>query len=392
MTSIESASHPNSSRRDFLRNSLALAVGTAATPLFAGCSTNKAAAPKLGSVVGTGRFKTPEKTTTILVTANLDDHETPVSLFHLGFFGHGFVENPLDSQRAVVFEKRGPGACEVNMTSGEVLRTIKTATNHQFYGHGAFTPDGATMFCTESIVSKNYQGILAVRDGKSFQGIGQIDTHGLRPHDCTLIDDGKVMVVTNAGGPIDSKDRPSVTYVELASNKLLDKVEFSTELIGAGHLEIAANGDLLCVSAPRNGLKDEIEQPGGFSIRRVGAGSRFTTMTEPVDVTKKMTAETLSVAIHEPTRTAAATNPHGNLITFWDLDKEVYRGKLEVEHPRGVCMTRDGDQFVFSHGATGKPMNLFRVDPTTLQRVPGSQKENVGITGSHLFLYEPPTA
>lgn len=390
MNSIDSACDPGSSRREFLRNGISLALGTAAAPYLAGCNTSQPVTPKFGTVVGAGKFVTSKKTSTILVVANLDDAENPFYNFPLDFFGHGFVENPLDGKRAVIFEKRGPGACEVNMTSGEVLHKIKAAANHEFYGHGAYTPDGATLFCTESIVSKNYQGVLAVRDGKSFQVTGQVDTHGLRPHDCTLIDDGKVMVVTNAGGPIDSKDRPNVTYVELASNKLLDKVEFESELISAGHLELAANGDLLCISAPRNGLKDEAKQPGAFSVRRKGGGDRFTTMVDPGEVAKRMTAETLSVAIHEPTQTAAATNPFGNIITFWDLAKGTYRGKFEVEMPRGVCLTQDGSQFVFSYGET--TMHLVRIDPTTLSEIPDSRTDRIGIGGSHLFPYQPPLA
>jgi len=177
--------------------------------------------------------------------------------------------------------------------------------------------------------------------------------------------------------------------VELASNKLLDKIEFESELISAGHLELAANGDLLCISAPRNGLKDEAKQPGAFSVRRKGGGDRFTTMVDPNEVAKRMTAETLSVAIHEPTQTAAATNPFGNIITFWDLDKGTYRGKFEVEMPRGACLTQDGSQFVFSYGKTGSTQHLVRVDPTTLIEVPGSRTESIGIGGSHLFLYQP---
>jgi hypothetical protein len=100
-----------------------------------------------------------------------------------------------------------------------------------------------------------------------------------------------------------------------------------------------------------------------------------------------MIAETLSVAIHEPTATAATTNPYGNLITFWDLAKGTYKGKLEIEKPRGVSLTRDGSQFVCSYGKTNSA--LVRVDPTTVQEVPGSRLEETGITGSHLFLYEP---
>ncbi len=374
----------DTSRRTFFRNGASLALGAAAAPYLAGCATPS---PKLGTIVGAGRFVASDKTRLILSSVDLDATTDRLRVFDIGFYGHGFVENPLDGRRAVVFEKRGAGACEVDMTTGKVLREIKTADDHHFYGHGSFTPDGATMFCTESILSKDYQGILAVRDGKSFASIGQVDTYGIRPHDCRMIDDGKVMVVANAGGPIKSSNRPNVTYVELASNKLLDKVEFESDMITAGHLDIAANGDLLCVSAPRHGVKDEVKKPGAFSVRRAGGGSTFTTMVDPGEITKKMIAETLSVAIHEPTATAATTNPYGNLITFWDLAKGTYKGKLEIEKPRGVSLTRDGSQFVCSYGKLNSA--LVRVDPNTVQEVPDSRIEETGITGSHLFLYEP---
>ncbi|HUS64407.1 MAG TPA: hypothetical protein VMZ28_07675, partial [Kofleriaceae bacterium] len=43
----------------------------------------------------------------------------------LDFHFHGFAPDPLDPGRAALFQKKGPGACEVDLRAGRVVRPIE---------------------------------------------------------------------------------------------------------------------------------------------------------------------------------------------------------------------------------------------------------------------------
>jgi len=113
-------------------------------------------------------------------------------------------------------------------------------------------------------------------------------------------------------------------------------------------------------------------------------------MTEPAAVTARMRAETLSVAIHEPTRTVLATNPEGNIATLWDLDGGGYLKHFDFDYPRGAAITLDGGSFVVCLGKAGGVSSLVRIDPNTREQIAGSSRTRIGIGGSHLFSYDPP--
>ena len=70
------------------------------------------------------------------------------------------------------------------------------------------------------------------------------------------------LVIANGGEPIHGPTRASVTYVEVATHRLLDKFEFQNPELTAGHLALTAKGDLAVVSAPRDGLPEPLKRRG----------------------------------------------------------------------------------------------------------------------------------
>jgi hypothetical protein len=292
----------------------------------------------------------------------------------------------------VVCEKHGPGCCEVDLAKGRVLRQIKTVESRQFYGHGAFTPDGRTFYATEANTGdESYKGVLAVRDGDSFELKGEtFPTHGVAPHDCILVDDGETLVITNGGGPIDVPNEPaSIAWVNVRTGEAKRILKFKDDRINAGHIAITKRGELACVSAPRDGIPQN--KDGNANAGWLGAISfydprsdKLVTADDPIRA--KMRGETLSVAIHEPSMIVAATNPTGDLITFWDFRT----GKLvhsisDYKLPRGISLTLDGNYFAVTHDPQTK---LALIDAETFKPV---QNADVGLTyisGSHNIAYK----
>lgn len=375
-------------RRDLLRWS-AVAAGSFLLAPLVGCVRPKPPRPQpravQGSLIGPGVYTHQGERVCVLSVINLDRPAGAPRLTRLSFFAHGVSPNPVEPRQAVLFEKQGGGCCAVDLSAGTVTRTITTRPERKFYGHGAWLADGSLLFATETDMT-TLQGVIAVRDGKTFELQGDFPTYGAAPHDCKLVDGGKTLVITNGGGPIDGAERPCVTYVDVGSRKLLERIDIPNPKFNTGHLALTAAGDLAVVSAPRDGLPDQNQQLGGVSLRSAGAVIR--SMNLPEDIVSRLKGETLSVCIHEPTGVVAATTPLGDVVTFWDIKKGTLVKSLDLPRPRGVSLTLDQKFFVVSHGE--KVHDVVLIDAGTLEPIPGSKISESFITGSHLITYDLP--
>lgn len=352
----------------------------------------------LGSVIGGGRTLDTESGEVRHFVGMVDlDETSPVAstIGGIDFLGHGFAPNPVKPHTAVVTEKHGPGCCEVDLVKRRVLRKIATRAERHFYGHGAFSPDGKLFYCTEAMVGDySYRGVLAVRDGESFEFVNEnFPTHGVKPHDCILVDDGDTLVVTNGGGMVDQPELPaSVAYVDVRSGEARRVLKVRDQALNAGHIAITTRGELVCVSAPRDGIQEKLrDEPnpkwiGGISFYDPRT-DRLITADDPIR--QKMRGETLSVAIHEPSMIVAATNPSADLVTFWDFRTgKLVKALSEFKWPRGVSLTLDGNYFALTYD---RETHLVLIDAQTLEPVEQSKVGRSYIGGSHNITYRLPT-
>lgn len=300
----------------------------------------------------------------------------------ISFYGHGLSRNPIKPNTGIVFEKHGPGCAQIDMKTGKTLKVIKTTSNREFYGHGAFSPDGKILFAAETDIEDDYKGVVGVRDGESFEYLGDFPTFGTAPHDCHLIDDGATLVFTNGGGDFGSDDFGSVTYVDVKSEQLKETVKISDPEINAGHMTILSNGDFVVVSAPRNNLKRK-NATGNISFYD-RATEKLRIADDPI--CKQMISETLSVAVHEESGVVAATNPAGHIVTFWDFKT----GKLvhsidTLKWPRGIALTKDGAHFAITHIKSNSDLEITLFDARTFKPIENNIKDTF-VSGSHLYV------
>lgn len=319
-----------------------------------------------------------------LAVIDLDARAPQADLVALPFLPHGLAIDPRDPCRAVVFEKKGPGAAVIDLyRPRSVTRAIETPPQRAFYGHGAFSSDGSLLYATEACLDDAFAGVLVVRDARSFEEVGTLPTGGAAPHDCQLVDDGRTLVVTNGGGAFgDEGAKGSVTYVDVASGKILETVRIEDPRFNAGHLATSPDGDLAVVSAPREGLPPGSPDLGAVTLRARGTSAR--TMVEPPDVVARMRGETLSVLLDAAHDVVYATHPLGDCVTAWRLSDGAWVETIELPNPRGIAPTLDGEMLVVSHahgnsvrlsglGRKGREKLDFFVDPSFL-------------TGSHVYV------
>lgn len=292
---------------------------------------------------------------------------------------HGIAFHPQQQNIMAFFEKKGPGGCIFDLKNPTATKTIPALKGHAFYGHGCFSKSGDVLFCTENDLSTR-EGKLVVRDGKDFSIRESFPTYGMNPHDCQLVHDGSVLAVTNGGSEISGKSPGSVTYIDVQSEKLLEKIEIPNERLNAGHFALSSHNELVVVSAPRDGL--DTDDLGGVSFKP--KSSVINSIKEPNTVVQRMKSEALSVAIDESNETVAVTHPRGGMVTFWDLHGK-FKKQIDIDYPRGVSLSLDGKHFILSYGTAA---TLAFVSTRSLELVPEMVLANAGFTGSHLFLLE----
>ena len=302
----------------------------------------------------------------------------------IGFLAHGVINHPKQAQRIAVFEKKGPGGCEIDLKENRITRRIKPSDGCEFYGHGAYSSDAKVLYATE-YDKESYAGKMVLRDTDDMKVIGEFLTHGEWPHDCQFIDDGKVVAITNGGGSIDGGAEPCVTYVSVPDGKLIERITFDNPLINAGHLLVSSKGDLAVAHAMREGYHGETAL-GALSLRP--HERKFKTMVTPASVTGAMLGETLSIDLHEPTGIVAATNPYGErggVLTFWNMGEQKYDSHLWIPQPRGVALSLDAKHWVVTFNKEKPAVILLdranpSIDAATVKFECSSQ-------GSHAYIH-----
>lgn len=346
----------------------------------------------VGMLIGGGamRHRTTGERIYHLGMLDLDAAQPRPASIPLDFLAHGITPCPHEAHHYVLFEKHGPGACVIDVAARRVVKTIAPGHARQFYGHGVFSSDGSLLYCTETHVADHKRGYIAVRDGRSLDLVGEFPSFGVAPHDCMLTEDGRTLVVSNGGSRYGrADDRPSVAWVDVRSQTLLERHEIPDPTINAGHLAMTREGDLAVVSAPREGL-DQARRRGGIVVHP--RGGELTVVREPAKLLDGMLGETLSVAIHEPTRILGATSPLGDIVAYFRLDDGSLVGSHRVPNPRGIALSRSGRELVINFGT---PPRAARVDAETLVPVdvPGNLRGFPSlVTGSHITMVPAPAA
>lgn len=305
-----------------------------------------------------------------------------LSHYPLSFLAHGLSFHPTRTNIVSIFEKKGPNACELDFRTG-ITRTITTDAKRFFYGHGAYIYDqGLKLLATETVLASG-QGVIVVRDAQTLKIEGQFPSYGANPHDCTLIDGGAVLAVTNGGAPLGQNPKPSVTYIDIKSEKLLDKFEIDDPKFNAGHLAISNQMDLAVVSAPRLGMSDM--ENGSISLLAKDSSSKskkLITLKEPKAIIDQLKSETLSLCIDDERGVLAATSPVGNIVTFWNIKTGDFISALNMDRPRGIILSKNKKYFLISYADNA---SLALVDTQTLKFNPALVAAGAGFSGSHLY-------
>jgi len=330
-------------------------------------------------ILGGGAFvDLADRKTQRFAFAAIDLPSRGAALVATNFLPHGVAIHPKAPHIVTTFEKIGPGCAEIDLATGEARRFILPTKDRWFYGHGAYSSDGSLLYTTETVNSTG-QGMIGVRDAQTLQYLGDFPTFGDNPHDCHLVEDGTVLVITNGGSKVPGQGgQPGVTYVEVSSRKLLHRHDMVGDRFNTGHLCVRGKDGLVVVSAPRSGAMDK--DRGAVSMR-VGDGP-LATIADPLEITSRMIGEALSVEVHEPTGNVAVTHPFGDMVTWWSTATRGFVKVMDRPRPRGVTLSRDGARYILSFGPQAE---LAQIDASTLEPSEEGAMKGTFLSGSHIF-------
>jgi hypothetical protein len=260
----------------------------------------------------------------------------------------------------VVVLARRPGRIlvVVDLAGGAVRRQLAAPEGRHFYGHAVFDAAERLLYTTENDYEAG-RGVIGVWDaGAGYARVGEVDAHGIGPHDLALAPDGSSLVIAN-GGLLTHPDsgraklnlstmEPSLVMVDPRTGEVARRLTLPRELhqLSIRHLAVAADGSI--------GFGMQYEGPAGDQVPLAGTwapdgsvGLLSQEHAAPAD-TRNYVGD---LAIDATGRYLAASFPRGNRVGVWDLRTRRPIGLVAAPDACGLQVEAGTERFWISDGA-----------------------------------------
>ena len=291
------------------------------------------------------------------IVAGLDRNGAAIFVRPLPNRGHGVTVHPRGDE-AVAFARRpGRFALVLDTADGRTRHRLSSADGRHFYGHGAYSRDGAFLFATENDYEAG-DGVLGVYDAaRNYERLGEMRSHGIGPHDVRLMPHGKTLAVANGGirtHPDQGRAKlniatmaPSLAYVDTESGRLLDRVELPSRLhkLSIRHLDVNAVGSVAFAMQYEGDRRKRIPLVGLHDSDGTVRLLRADAQRE-----RRMRHYVGSVAFDASGKVVAATSPRGHVATFWDVTSGRLLAQVKAVDASGLAATSRDGHFIIAGG------------------------------------------
>ncbi|MBO0347084.1 DUF1513 domain-containing protein [Roseibium sp. CAU 1637] len=346
-------------RTEISRRALLAGLGGMAALSLQGFSASAAAAPLLETaLLDTPLFASARRETDgRYALAIVDDAGQLLAKVGLPDRGHGMAISP-DRRRIMAFARRpGTFALLIDPFEAREPQILAAAEGRHFYGHGCFSPDGRLVYAPENDY-ENVRGVVGVYDvsGRTIRRLGEIETHGVGPHDLLLMDDGKTMVVANGGiqthpgRPREKLNiatmKPSVVYLDMQTGDLLARHELDTDLhqLSLRHMAKDAKGQIWVGGQFEGDLA--LAPP---LVARMTRDSAPTLTQLPDTLATGLESYIGSVVANADGDVIATSAPRGNKVLFWSATSGELLATKDIQDGCGVAPI-DAHSFLISDG------------------------------------------
>lgn len=286
---------------------------------------------------------------------------------HLPGRGHGIARIPGTTEVAVLARRPGRWVLRVDVQRGRITGRSEAPADRHFYGHGAVTADGTTLYVTQNEPSSGAGiiGMYDLRDGLT--PAGEWRGVGVGPHAIALDAASRTLAVAIGGirtHPDSGRKklnlpamRSSVVRLDARSGARLERLELplSHRLLSIRHLAVghAATGEDALAFA----TQDQHAFPvSPFAGLRTGDGLEL--LDAPDWVLARAQGYGGDVRFSRNARHVCASAPRAGLAVIWDVTTRAVSGIVNLPDACAVAPGTRPDDFVLG-GAGGR---ILRVD------------------------------
>ncbi len=266
----------------------------------------------------------------------------------------------------MVVMARRPGRflAVIGLADGALRRSLEAPAGRHFYGHAVFDAAERLLYTTENDYDAG-RGVIGVWDAAAgYVRAGEIDAHGIGPHDLALAHDGRTLAIAN-GGLLTHPDsgraklnladmEPSLAVVDPATGESLRRLVLPRDLhqLSIRHLAVASDGTI--------GFGMQHEGPPDRAVPLAGTWAPDGTVTllpqdtAPPAVTRNYVGD---LAIDAAGRYLAASFPRGSGVGVWDLRTGRPLGLIRATDACGLAAEPGSDRLWISDG-TGRVGSL----------------------------------
>lgn len=331
----------------------------------------------------------------LTLIARLDERDRSVRRALMPLQGHHVAIDPRGRQ-AFFSAMNGAQMVRFDPHSLALLDVVQPHA-HGFLGggHAAWTRDGKTLINTERRPYRRYTGApadhrgrLVVRDAGTMKVLAVYQSHGIAPHDLTLMEDDGLIAVANYGSTLQAKPaedaknpyrivEPRLSLIDLRSGRLVDGFAPTDNAYEIRHLAARDRAHLFAVAADFRRAEDVAPLLSADRQNPVADTNSATDMAfapAPLIARRRSRSGAQNVAIMPADRldfregqTAAYDPAHDEVIaTFasshvlavvdaksFDLKRVVATDKIGLQHPRGIALHPDGRRYAVSGSWAG---------------------------------------
>jgi hypothetical protein len=314
------------------------------------------------------------------VAAGLDLGGTVAFQLSLPSRGHGaaFCRTRFET---VVFARRpGTFAAVVDAASGGLRHWIEAVPGRHFYGHGAFSADGSTLFATENDYAAG-RGVLGVYDAADrYKRLGEFPSHGVGPHEVRLMPDGVTLAVANGGirtHPDHDREKlnlesmaPNLSFVEARTGALMGQAGLAKPLhkLSIRHIDVNRRGRVAVAMQYEGDRRDAVPLAG-----LCDAGGEIHLLHAPAPNERRLRQYTGSIAFDTSGEVLAVSSPRGHVVTFWDAGTGAYLRQIEATDTSGVVRTGTPGTFLVTGGDGAIRLAEAWTGASTALRAPNRQ-------------------
>jgi hypothetical protein len=268
--------------------------------------------------------------------------------------GHGYAQNPANSETIVFARRPGSFFAAIDSHLGEIISMIEPPDGRCFYGHGTFSAEGTRLYVCEHDdgTGDGFIGIYDVERG--YARVGDFGAGGIGPHEVRLMPDGETLVVAIGGILTDrARDKlniatmdPSLAYIDASSGRLVEQVRplAGWHQLSIRHIDIDARG-IVAIAMQYEGDAGDAVPLAALHGR---GDAQLTYLRAPDDDEIRLKHYLGDISFSADGKTILATSPVGSVAALWDARSGGFLDMAEATDGCGIVAL--GDAFLVSGG------------------------------------------